>query len=157
MSYTDRIWSYSTRQSFFNSSDGIQNYGYSVVAGVVDIDVTCPNYPPARLGVAVHELVHQWGLPDILSSAGDYDVMGNMWGSFNDQENVAMGAVSKYFMNWLDVIEITSNTTVSIEPSCTSNKVYMITHNLPDGEFFLVRSTCSICIFGSPNLTEYRP
>lgn len=157
MSYTDRIWSYSTRQTFFNSSDGIQNYGYSVVAGVVDIDVTCPDYPPARLGVAVHELVHQWGLPDILSSAGDYDVMGNMWGSFNDQENVAMGAVSKYFMNWLDAIEITSNTTVSVEPSCTSNKVYMITHNLPHGEFFLVCSICSICIFGSPNLTECRP
>lgn len=70
--------------------------------------------------------------------AGSYDVMGNMWGYASDQENVAMGAVSKYFLNWLDVIEITSDTTVAIEPSCTSNKVYKITHNLPHGEFFLV-------------------
>lgn len=57
--YTERIWSYNTRQTFFTSSGGIQNYGYSVVAGVVDIGVTCPNYPPTRLGVAVHELAHQ--------------------------------------------------------------------------------------------------
>jgi hypothetical protein len=73
-SQDNRIWSHSTKQTFFTSSSGIRNLGFSVASGVWDI---CPPFTTSRLGIMVHEVAHQWGIPDVLKGDGKVStVMG---------------------------------------------------------------------------------
>jgi hypothetical protein len=69
-----RMWSHRTKQTFFTSSSGIRNLGFSVASGVWDI---CHPFTTSRLGIMVHEVAHQWGIPAVLKGGGKgSNVMG---------------------------------------------------------------------------------
>jgi hypothetical protein len=56
-----------------------------------------------------------------------------------------MGAWSKYKLQWANVVHVTSSGTFQLDPSCTNDTIYLIDHNMPLGEYFLIenRYPCS--------------
>jgi hypothetical protein len=66
------------------------------------------------------------------------NLLANMWGWYGTQlMPPLMSAYCKYKLEWVNAIHITSSGTYTLRPSCTSNTVYRIDHNMPPGEYFL--------------------
>ncbi|MCK5127716.1 MAG: M6 family metalloprotease domain-containing protein [candidate division Zixibacteria bacterium] len=85
------------------------------------------------IGVFCHEFGHVLGLPDFYDT--DYSSRGcGRWvvmagGSYNNQSRTPapFGAYSKYFLGWLDPINVTENMTdVQIPPAASSNVAYRL-------------------------------
>lgn len=85
-------------------------------------------------------------LPD-LGNAGYYELMADMWGRRNNQKPPMMGAWTRYHLRWAEAIHITSSGTYQVKPSCESNTVFRIDHNMPEGEYFLIENRHWSCYY----------
>jgi M6 family metalloprotease-like protein len=105
----------------------------------------------ATVGVMVHELGHDLGLPDLYDIDGSSEGIGN-WslmatGSWNQVELAGdapahMDPWSKYFLGWINPTAVTATlSNESISASATSGDVYRLLPGTPlAGEYFLVEN-----------------
>ena len=105
----------------------------------------------ATIGVMVHELGHDLGLPDLYDIDGSSEGVGN-WslmatGSWNQVELAGdspahMDPWSKYFLGWISPTAVTATlSNESISASATSDDVYRLLPGTPlAGEYFLVEN-----------------
>ena len=56
-----------------------------------------------------------------------------------------MSAWAKKQLGWINIVHIDGNIAHHLDASCTSDVVWMVDHNMPDGEYFLIelRFPCS--------------
>lgn len=95
------------------------------------------------IGTFCHEFGHVLGLPDLYATdysneqhPGDWDIMAS--GSYSNNGNTPpmMSAYERYFLDWLDPIEIKQTDTTFVLPPLVENKAYRISTENPD-EYFL--------------------
>ncbi|MET0503537.1 MAG: Calx-beta domain-containing protein, partial [Candidatus Binatia bacterium] len=105
----------------------------------------------ATMGIMVHELGHDLGLPDLYDIDGSSEGVGN-WslmatGSWNQVKLAGdspshMDPWSKYFLGWISPTAVTATlSNESISASATSDDVYRLLPGTPlTGEYFLVEN-----------------
>ena len=105
----------------------------------------------SRIGVWCHELLHQFGLPDLYdmntdsirhgSGLGNYCLMANLWGvDFSQRYPPVLSAWSRIQLGWATPIIINSSDIYTLD----SNTVYMITQGYPSGEYLLIENRPAI-------------
>jgi len=136
--FEDRIWSHSADLT----SSSLYSGAYAIISDKYDRR----NNQINRVGVAVHELAQTFGAPTLYGSypgygLGYYDVMSNPWGF--DGTLTFCGSMSPYTKNlfgWVQLVEIKASGDYNLEHSYTSDKIYIIRHNFPDGEYLLIEN-----------------
>ena len=101
-----------------------------------------------EIGVVAHEAGHGFGIPDLYDTdasdgdgngIGEWGLMGS--GNWNQPESPAhMEAHSKAFLGWIDVVTITADTTLTIEPIIESGTAYRINVGHVSNEYFLLEN-----------------
>lgn len=93
------------------------------------------------------------GLPDVFKQAGRFSMLGDLWG-WDGTQNIPgmMDAASRYYLNWVEPVHITSSGEYVIDQSCESsgNTVYLIDHRMAvPGEFLLIENRNKDCYYDS--------
>jgi M6 family metalloprotease-like protein len=103
----------------------------------------------AHIGVIAHELTHVYGVPDFYDA--DYGTQGqsvhlDLWdimglGSWNDNGRTPAnhGAWTRNFLGWLPMIELVSDTTITLPDPTEEGVMYKITTSTPN-EYFLLEN-----------------
>ena len=95
-----------------------------------------------RLGLVVHELGHQLGLPDLYDyddsslGVGIFSVMGNAWGSSNGLIPGHFDAQSRIELGWVKPIVFQRETVPNAK--LPIGGVFKLQGELPDNEYYLV-------------------
>lgn len=109
-SFTQRIWSHATEQTWYQSPySGVINKRFYVASAIWDV---CPSgganskWGLARIAVIAHECAHFLGLPDLYNAdgnggAGGFDMAGNMWGWTGSQVSLK---TLEHAIGWLNAI-----------------------------------------------------
>ncbi|KAL7520550.1 hypothetical protein ACHAWX_005284 [Stephanocyclus meneghinianus] len=100
-----------------------------------------------RVGIVVHEMGHQLGLPDLYDKTfegngiGNYDPMSRSWGwDGTGLYPPIFSAWSKITLGWLTPREITGNGFYTLGSSANVPQVYIIRQGFPDGEYLLIEN-----------------
>jgi len=104
----------------------------------------------ARPGVFAHEILHNFGLPDIYDTYSDgykvgtglgcFSLMSSSWGCDDSQNPPMLDPYLRMKLGWITPIEITTSGTYDITDSQTTGQVYKISKNYFDGEFLLIEN-----------------
>lgn len=128
---SNRIRSYSSSagEGSFRSTYGYAVGYFCIAAGYRGV----LNFNFMRLNIATHEFIHNFGMFDLYdlsfqsSGCGTFCIMGFPVGQANSAIMPGnVGAYTKYFMGWVDPIEITQDGVYDIRPSYTHEDIYLI-------------------------------
>lgn len=102
---------------------------------------------PDGIGTFVHEFSHVLGLPDLYCTDGSTHATPGLWsvldqGCFNNSSRTPVGysAYERYFLGWLDPIEVTEPMTLELYPITQSNSALKITSPANPDEYFLLET-----------------
>lgn len=145
---SQRIWSHQTTfPSAFVSVTGKAVRSYSIASALWNTTGT----EPARVGVLAHEIMHQFGLPDLYdpdvegwgvgSGLGSYCLMSNSWGFDNTQRfPPLMSPYAKILMGWVQPTLINTPGTYTSASASASPTVYKVSRGYPEGEYLLIEN-----------------
>ena len=104
----------------------------------------------ARPGVFAHEILHNFGLPDIYDTYADgykvgtglgcFSLMSSSWGCDDSQNPPMLDPYLRIKLGWVNPIEINVSGTYDITDSQTTGHVYKISKNYFDGEYLLIEN-----------------
>jgi M6 family metalloprotease-like protein len=104
----------------------------------------------ARPGVFAHEILHNFGLPDVYDTYSDgnnvgtglgcFSLMSSSWGCDDSQNPPMLDPFLRMKLGWVDPISIDTSGTYDIADSQTSGQIYKISKNYFDGEYLLIEN-----------------
>lgn len=104
----------------------------------------------ARPGIFAHELLHNFGLPDVYDThvdgykvgtgLGCFSLMSSSWGCDDSQNPPMLDPYLRIKLGWVNPIDINVSGTYDITDSQTTGNVYKISKNYFDGEYLLIEN-----------------
>lgn len=104
------------------------------------------NNEPCGIGTFCHEFTHTLGLPDWYNTTYGTNVVREWslmdYGCYNNDSYVPVGfsAYEKEFVGWMDIEELDSPKTVTLEPIVDSNKAYKIVNDKDKNECIVLEN-----------------
>lgn len=105
-----------------------------------------PNNDPCGIGTFCHEFTHTLGLPDWYNTSTggtaiiDWSLMD--YGCYNNNSYVPIGlsAYEKEFIGWMEIEELKSPQTITLEPIIESKKAYKIVNENNPNEYIILEN-----------------
>lgn len=145
----DLVWPHAHSLSYEKLDAVINGYTidkYACSAELNNNPELNPNNEPCGIGTFCHEFTHTLGLPDWYNTNYGTNVVREWslmdYGCYNNDSYVPVGfsAYEKEFVGWIDIEELTSSKTVTLEPIIESNKAYKIVNDKDRNECIVLEN-----------------